>query len=174
MSTNKQIKEQIVNEIKDKFGRASSIVLVDYQGLNVEEATELRKKFREAGAEYKVYKNTLMRRALVDLGFEEIVPFLVGSNAVALGYDDPVTPAKIIAEYSKETEKMELKVGIVDQQFVDTDGVKALSELPSREELVARVVGGLNSPIVGFVNVLQGNIRNLVYALNEIKDKKSA
>jgi len=174
MSKNKQLKEQVVNEIKDRFGKACSIILVDYRGLNVAEATRLRMKFREAGAEYKIYKNTLMRRALEDLGFEEIVPYLTGPNAVALGYDDPVTPAKIIAEFSKDAGKLELKVGIVDKEFVDADGVKALSELPSREELVARVLRGLNSPITGFVNVLQGNIRNLVYALSAIKDKKSA
>ncbi len=174
VSVNKQIKEQVVNEIRDKFERAASIILVDYRGLSVAEATELRKKFREAGAEYKVYKNTLMHRAMEALGFDDILPYLTGPNAVAIGYDDPVTPAKIIAEFAKEANKLELKVGIVDKQFVDAEGVKSLSELPSREELVARVLGGLNSPVTGFVNVLQGNIRNLVYVLDAVREKKSA
>lgn len=174
MSGNRQVKEQIVREIREKFEKAVSVIFVDYRGLNVEEVTQLRKKFREAGAEYKVYKNTLMRRALDSLGIEGLDEYLTGPNAVAIGYEDPVTPAKILSEFAKDHEKLEIKVGMVDGRVIGLDRVKALANLPSREVLIAQVLGGLNAPITGFANVLQGNIRKLVYALNAIKDQKSA
>jgi large subunit ribosomal protein L10 len=167
-------KEQVVNEIKEKFQRAEAVVLVDYRGLNVAEVTELRKRFREAGADYKVYKNTLMTRALTELGMEELIPYLTGPNAVALGYDDPVVPAKIISEFAKDHEKLEIKAGMISRKVIGAEGIKSLASLPSKEVLVAQVLGGLNAPITGLVNVLQGNIRNLVYALNAIAEKKTA
>ncbi len=174
MSDKKIAKQQVVNEIKEKFQRAEAVVLVDYRGLNVAEATELRKRFREAGADYKVYKNTLMTRALTELGMEELIPYLTGPNAVALGYDDPVVPAKIISEFAKDHDKLEIKAGMISGKVIGAEGIKSLASLPSKEVLVAQVLGGLNAPITGFVNVLQGNIRNLVYALNAIAEKKTA
>lgn len=174
MSSNRLAKEQIVNEIKEKLENAVSLVLVDYRGLNVEEVTELRKKSREAGVEYKVYKNTLMTRALKELGIEGLESYLEGPNAIAFGYDDPVTPAKIISEFAKGHEKLEIKAGMVEKKLLSLEEVKALADLPSKEVLVAQVLGGLNAPITGFVNVLQANIRNLVYALDAIREKKSA
>jgi large subunit ribosomal protein L10 len=174
VSDKKIAKEQVVNEIKEKFQRAEAVVLVDYRGLNVAEVTELRKRFREAGADYKVYKNTLMTRALTELGIEELIPYLTGPNAVALGYDDPVVPAKIISEFAKDHEKLEIKAGMISRKVIGAEGIKSLASLPSKEVLVAQVLGGLNAPITGFVNVLQGNIRNLVYALNAIAEKKTA
>jgi large subunit ribosomal protein L10 len=174
LSSNRLAKEQIVNEIKEKLENAVSLVLVDYRGLNVEEVTELRKKSREAGVEYKVYKNTLMTRALKELGIEGLESYLEGPNAIAFGYDDPVTPAKIISEFAKGHEKLEIKAGMVEKKLLSLEEVKALADLPSKEVLVAQVLGGLNAPITGFVNVLQANIRNLVYALDAIREKKSA
>ena len=174
MSDKKNAKQQVVNEIKEKFQRAEAVVLVDYRGLNVAEVTELRKRFREAGADYKVYKNTLMTRALTELGMEELIPYLTGPNAVALGYDDPVVPAKIISEFAKDHEKLEIKAGMISRKVIGAEGIKSLASLPSKEVLVAQVLGGLNALITGFVNVLQGNIRNLVYALNAIAEKKTA
>ena len=174
MSDKKIAKEQVVNEIKEKFQRAEAVVLVDYRGLNVAEVTELRKRFREAGADYKVYKNTLMTRALTELGIEGLIPYLTGPNAVALGYDDPVVPAKIISEFAKDHDKLEIKVGMISRKVIGVEGIKALANLPSKEVLVAQALGGLNAPITGFVNVLQGNIRKLVYALNAIAEKKTA
>ncbi|HQD41547.1 MAG: 50S ribosomal protein L10 [Clostridiales bacterium] len=174
MSDKKNAKQQVVNEIKEKFQRAEAVVLVDYRGLNVAEVTELRKRFREAGADYKVYKNTLMTRALTELGMEELIPYLTGPNAVALGYDDPVVPAKIISEFAKDHDKLEVKAGMISRKVIGAEGVKSLANLPSKEVLVAQALGGLNAPITGFVNVLQGNIRNLVYALNAIAEKKTA
>ncbi|HQA47136.1 MAG TPA: 50S ribosomal protein L10 [Bacillota bacterium] len=174
MSDKKNAKQQVVNEIKEKFQRAEAVVLVDYRGLNVAEVTELRKRFREAGADYKVYKNTLMTRALTELGMEELIPYLTGPNAVALGYGDPVVPAKIISEFAKDHDKLEVKAGMISRKVIGAEGVKSLANLPSKEVLVAQALGGLNAPITGFVNVLQGNIRNLVYALNAIAEKKTA
>ncbi|WP_427340801.1 50S ribosomal protein L10 [Caloranaerobacter sp. DY30410] len=174
MSTKIEQKKQIVQEIKDKINRAQAVVLVDYRGLNVEEVNELRKKYREAGVEYKVYKNTLMRFAFKDAGLEEFNKYLTGPNAIAFSYDDPVSAAKVTSEFAKEHEKLEIKAGIVDGEIIDIDRVKELANLPSREVLIAQVLGGLNGPITGFANVLQGTIRKLVYALNAIKEKQEA
>lgn len=167
-------KKQVVDEISEKIGKAQSMVLVDYRGLNVEEVTELRRKYREAGVEYKVYKNTLMRFAFKNAGFEEFNKDLKGPNAIAFSYDDPTSAAKISSEFAKSNDKLEIKSGIVDGNVIDVDGVKSLANIPSREVLIAQVLGGLNSPIAGFVNVLQGNMRNLVYVLNEISEQKEA
>lgn len=167
-------KKQVVDEIKQKIEKAQSVVLVDYRGLNVEEATQLRRKYLEGGVEYKVYKNSLMRFAFKEAGLEDFNKNLTGPNAIALSYDDPVSAAKITSEYAKTNNKLEIKAGVVDGNVIDLEGVKALANIPSREILIAQVLGGLNAPIAGFANVLQGNIKNLVYALNEITKLKEA
>nr|WP_244985928.1 50S ribosomal protein L10 [Anaerosalibacter bizertensis] len=169
-----QGKKGIVEEIKEKVDKAQSVVLVDYRGLKVDELNELRSKCREAGVDYKVYKNTLMRFAFKESGFEGFNEFLAGPNAVAFGYDDPVQAAKIIHEFSKDHDNLEIKAGIVDGNIIDINEIKELANLPSREVLIAQTLGGLNGPISGFVNVLQGNLRNLVYALNAIKENQEA
>lgn len=169
-----QAKKAIVEEIKEKVNESEAVVLVDYRGLNVDELTELRQECREAGVDYKVYKNTLMRFAFKDAGFEEFNEYLVGPNALAFAYDDPVQAAKITSDFSKDHEDLEIKAGIVNGKIIDVNEVKALADLPSRETLIAQVLSGLNSPITGLVNVLQGNIRNLAHVLNAIKDKKEA
>ncbi len=169
-----QEKKAIVEEIKEKVDKSEALVLVDYRGLNVDEITKLRKECREAGVDYKVYKNTMMRFAFKDAGFEEFNEFLTGPNAVAFGYDDPIQAAKVTSDFSKEHKKLEIKVGIVDGRIINVKEVESLASLPSKEELVAQALRGLNAPITGLVNVLQGNIRNLAYALNAIKEKKEA
>lgn len=169
-----QEKQRVVEEIKGKVDEAQAVVLVDYRGLNVEELTELRSKYREAGVEYKVYKNTMMRFAFKDAGYEDFNEHLTGPNAVAFGFDDPVQVAKITHEFAKEHEKLEIKAGIVDGKIIDIEEVKSLASLPSKEVLVAQALAGLNAPITGFVNVLQGNIRNLVYALDAIRKQQEA
>lgn len=174
MSTVLEQKQQVVEEIREKISKSQAVVLVDYRGLNVEEVTELRKKYKEAGVDYKVYKNSLMRFAFKDAGLEDFNEFLTGPNAIAFSFDDPVAPAKITDEFAKDHKNLEIKAGIVDGKIIDIEEIKALAELPSREVLIAQVLGGLNAPITGFVNVLQGNIRNLVYALNAIREKQEA
>lgn len=174
MSSMIESKKQVVEEIKGKIDKAQAMVLVDYRGLNVEEVTELRKKFTEAGVEYKVYKNTMMRFAFKDQGLEEFNKHLVGPNAIAFGFEDPVAPAKITNEFAKEHEELDIKAGVVDGKIIGLDGIKELAELPPKEVLIAQVLGGLNGPISGFANVLQANIKNLVYALNAVKEKQEA
>ncbi|MCF6461406.1 50S ribosomal protein L10 [Clostridium sp. Cult3] len=167
-------KKQIVAEITDKVNKAQGIVLVDYRGLKVEELTELRRNYREAGVDYKVYKNTMMRFAFEEAGFEEFNQYLTGPNAIAFGFEDPVQAAKITDEFAKKHDKLEIKAGIVDGKIIDVEEVKNLASLPSKEVLIAQALGGLNAPISGFANVLQGTIRNLVYALDAVREKQEA
>ncbi|GMG98130.1 50S ribosomal protein L10 [Tepidimicrobium xylanilyticum] len=165
-------KKQVVEEITDKVKKAQGVVLVDYRGLNVEEVTQLRRKYKEAGVEYKVYKNTLMRFAFKNAGYEEFNQFLTGPNAIAFGFDDPVQAAKITHEFAKQNDKLEIKAGIVDGKIIGVDEIKNLANLPSKEVLIAQALAGLNGPIAGFANVLQGTIRSLVYVLNAVKEKQ--
>ena len=151
-------KAQIVAEIKKKLAESSSAILVDYRGLTVEEVTELRREFRNNGVDYKVYKNTLTELAAKDLGLDELIPYLKGPTAIAFGIKDPVAPAKILTEHMKKLKKMEFKVGVVDGKVIDVDGVKALADLPSREELIAKMLGSMNAPISGLVHVLGGTL----------------
>ena len=168
-----QQKQEVVKEISGKIKSAKSLILADYRGLTVEQDTELRNALRKAGVEYKVVKNTLTRFAAKENGLEGLDTFLNGPTAMALSDSDPVAPAKVLSEYAKKYEKLELKVGVVEGKVIDLNGIKALAELPSREVLIARVLGGFNAPISGLVNVLNGNIRGLVVALNAIAEQKA-
>lgn len=165
-------KTQNIDEIKEKIEKAQSVVLVDYRGLNVSELTELRKKYREAGVDYKVYKNTMMRFAFKDSDLEGFNEFLKGPSAVAFGYDDPVSAAKISAEFAKTNDKLEIKAGIVDGKIINVEEIKDLAKLPSKEVLIAQALGGFNAPIQGFANVLNGTIRGLAVVLNAIAEEK--
>lgn len=167
-----QSKIDLVNEIKEKIEGSHSMVFINYRGLTVEEVTELRKNFRENDVVYKVYKNTMMKRAFQDLGIEGLDDFMKGPTAVAFGMEDAVAPAKVASEYAKDHEVVEIKAGYVDGKIIDTKGVEALAKLPSREVLIAQVLGGLNAPITGLVSVLNGNIRGLAVALRAIAEKK--
>lgn len=165
-------KVAIVDEIKDKLSRAQGVILADYRGLTVMQATELRRKLREAGVEYKVLKNTLTAIAAREAGFEDLTSLLVGPTAIAFGYEDPVAPAKVLSEFAKTNPVLELKGGLLEGRVLDVEGVKALAALPSREELLSQVLRGMQGPIAGLVNVLQGTIRNLVYALDAVRKQK--
>lgn len=167
-----QMKTQLVEEIKEKIENAQSIVIVNYRGLNVSEVTELRANFREAGVDYKVYKNTMMRRAFAELGFSELDEILKGPSAVAFSMEDAVAGAKVASNFSADHEKLEIKSGIVDGKIISVEEVKDLAKLPSREVLVAQVLGGLNAPIQGLANVLTGNLKGLAVVLQAIADKK--
>ena len=147
------IKQGVVSEIADKMKRSQSVVVVDYKGVTVEQATALRNKFREAGIDYKVYKNTLVRRAAAEIGqFEKFDDEnLVGTNAIAFSYDDAVAPAKIIADFAKTAPKVEFKMGYVEGEYYDAAGLDALSKIPSREELIAKLLGSLKAPVSNFV-----------------------
>lgn len=148
-------KKQVVEEIKSKISGAKSIVLVDYRGLTVEEVTELRKKYTEAGVDYKVYKNTMMRFAFKEEGFEAFNDHLTGPNAIAICKDDAVAAAKVTSEFAKDHKNLELKAGIVEGEVVGIEKIKAIGELPSKEVLLTQLVVALNSPISKLARTIQ-------------------
>lgn len=162
MSKNFENKKLVVKEIKEKFEKAQAAVLVDYRGLNVEEVTELRKQFREAGAEYKIYKNNLVKIAIEGTDFEALKADLTGPNAIAFGYEDPVVPAKLVKEFSKKHKLLELKSAVVEGQYCDFDRLNSIADIPSREVLIAKFMGSIKSPVSSFV-----------YMAKAIADKKS-
>lgn len=167
-----QAKQSVVSEILANINDAQSMLLVEYRGLTVQELTELRNKYREAGVTYKVYKNTMMSLALKEAGIEGFDEFLKGPNAMAFGMEDPASVARITRDFAKDHKNLIIKAGIVDGEVIGLDEIKSLADLPSREVLIARVLGGFNAPIQGFANVLTGTLSSLVYALDAIKEKK--
>lgn len=150
-----EIKQPIVDEIKSKVEGATTVVLVDYRGLNVEQDTRLRKNLREAGCEYKVYKNTLMRRAFEGTDCAQLDSLLEGPSAIAISKDDATAPIRILNNMAKEAEALEFKAAIVEGNFYDAEGVKALANIPSREELLARLLGSFQAPITNFARVIK-------------------
>jgi large subunit ribosomal protein L10 len=159
----RQLKEEKVLEIREKLEKAQAVIMVKYQGLTVEEDTELRKGLREAGVEYKVYKNTLVTRAANELGFEGLVQYLEGPVAVAFGYDDPTAPARILNDFAKTHKVMELKAGLVQGEIFDEAKIKELASVPSKEVLIAKLLGSFKAPI-----------SNFAYLVSAIKDKKES
>ncbi|MDN5348205.1 MAG: large subunit ribosomal protein [Clostridia bacterium] len=174
MSKEKEAKIQIVNELKDHLEKSVAVVLTDYRGLKVAEMTQLRRKLREAGAHYKVVKNTLMRRAAEELGLQELNPYLEGPTAIAYSFQDPVSPAKILTEFARNNKNLELKAGVLEGKVIDLKGLQSLAELPSREELLAKVLGGMRAPLYNLVGILAALPRNLVYVLDAIRKQKEA
>ncbi len=154
MNNNRSLKEAKVAEIKEKLEKANSVVLSQYQGLTVEEDTVLRKNLREAGVEYKVYKNTLVTLAAKELGLEGIVEYLEGPVAIAFGYEDVTVAARVLNDFAKDHKKLELKAGIVEGVVYDTDKIKQLATIPSKEVLIAKLLGSIKSPIASFARVI--------------------
>ena len=173
MSANFEIKKQVVEDIKAKIQAAKSVVLVDYKGLTVAQDTEFRTEFRKAGCEYKVLKNTLVRRAFNELGVTAFDEDLNGPTAVAFGADETAAAKVAVKACDTYNGVVTVKSAYVDGQRVDENGVKALSKMPTREELIAKMLGSMQSPISGFVGVLSGVSRKLVIALNAIAEKKA-
>lgn len=163
-----------VAELSEKIKKAQAFVLADYRGINVQDDTQMRNDLRKANVEYKVVKNTLTKFAAEENGLNDLLPHLEGPTAIAISYTDPIAPAKILNEYSKKNDKIKLKAGYVEGKVIDIEGIKSLANIPSREELIAKMLGSFNAPISGFVNVLNGNIRGLVVALNAIAEKQGA
>ena len=154
MNANLKGKQEIVEEIKEKVQKAKSIVFVDYKGLNVAEDTKLRANFRNNNAEYKVYKNRLLLRALEELGIKGADAHLNGTTSVAFGYDDEIVPAKLISDAVKETKKMSVKFGLLNGQMVDENYVKNMASLPSKPVLIAQLLSVLNGPASGLARAL--------------------
>ena len=165
-----------VSELKDKLGKTTAVVLSDYRGLNVAQVQQLKNKIREQEAELTVAKNRLLKIALREKGYadgDELKNALTGPTAVLFCYQDEVGPIKAVYEYAQENKMPELKVGFLGKEFLNTNRLNGLAQLSSKPELEAKLVGTLNAPISGFVNVLGGNIRKLVYVLKAIQTNKN-
>lgn len=159
MSKAIELKSAVVSEIAEKLEKASSVVVIDYKGLTVEQVTDLRSQMREAGVDYKVYKNTLVRRAAAQVGGDALANFndelLVGTNAIAFGYEDPVAPARILKGFmDKNPNKIKLKMGVVEGEFYDEAKIISIAEIPSKEVLIAKLLGSLKAPMSNFVYLL--------------------
>jgi large subunit ribosomal protein L10 len=157
----REMKEAKVLEIKEKLEKAQGVVLAKYQGLTVEEDTELRKKLREAGIEYKVYKNTMTTLAARELGINGLEVYLEGPTSIAFSYDEATAPARVLNEFAQTHKKLELKAALVEGNVYDAAGAKALAAIPSREVLIAKLLGSFKAPI-----------SNFAYMLNAVKEKQ--
>jgi len=164
----KQQKQQLIEELADKLKRQKSLVFTDFRGLKVVEIEDLRKELKGAGIEYKVAKKTLIKLAIEKAKKKIDISQFKDSVALAFGFQDPITPFKIISKFVEEHKDLEILGGLMDDEFLTVDGVKELAEIPSRDELLAKFVGSIKSPIRGFVNVLGGNIRNLLLIFKQI------
>lgn len=171
---NRQSKEDLVAELAERLKDTRAAFLADYRGLNVAKATELRRKLRAAGVDYRVVKNTLLRLAAQGTQAACLDAHLKGPTAVAMVTGDPVAPAKALVEFAKANQAFELKYGMLDGKLLRPEDIKALADLPSREVLLARLLGSLNAPTTNFVGVLAAVPRSLVQVLSAIKDQKAA
>jgi large subunit ribosomal protein L10 len=153
-------KEQLVQEIADRFTRSKTTIVTDYRGLNVAEVTELRKQLREAGVEFEVLKNTMTRRAVQKAQLEGVEEYLKGPSALAFGYDDVVAPARVLFNFAKKHKALELKGGVVEGRAISAKEVESLASLPSRDGLLSMLL-----------SVLQAPMRNLAYSLQQVADK---
>ena len=165
-------KKQQVAELSEKLKAAHTGVVVSYKGITVADDTKLRKELRESGSSYKVVKNTLLRLALKEAGIEGLDPVLEGTTALAMHSEDYVAPAKILNAYAEKNKNFVIKAGFIDGKTATEAEIKTLATLPSKEELVAQVLRGMNAPISGFVTVLNGTMKGLVVALNAIAEKQ--
>jgi len=171
----RQEKEAVVSEIAEKVSRARSLFLADFTGLTVEQANELRREFNKSKIDYCVVKNTLARKALENAtGLDNVMGSLRGPTAIAFGYDDPVTAAKIIRRFIEKHEKPSVKVCVVENLVYDGSKLLELSQLPSRQELVASILGSLQAPIVGVITAVQAVARDLISIIGAIEEKKKS
>lgn len=173
MSANFEAKKVVVEEITEKIKASKSLVFVDYKSLTVAEVSELRKKCKAAGCEYKVYKNTLVRKALNELGFNQFDADLNGPTAIAFGKDETCAAKVMVAAAKDYSDKIVLKSAFVDNGYVDKEGVKALASMPSREELVAKMLGSMQAPIANFAGVLNNLLSGIVRVLDGVAKAKA-
>ena len=150
-----ELKQPVVQEISENVKDAQSVVVVDYRGLTVAEDTQLRRELREAGVTYKVYKNTMMNFAFKDTDFESLSDVLEGPSAIAISKEDATAPARVLAKFAKNAPALEIKAGVVEGTYYDADGMKAIASVPSREELLSKLLGSIQSPIANFARVLK-------------------
>jgi len=163
----KQKKEEILDELREEFKNAKVVVMANYRGQTVASMTRLRKRLREKGCDLKVAKNTLTLKVAREIGVEGLEPYLEGPTVIAFSGEDLVAPAKIFAEFVKETKTFEIKGGVLGGRAID------LAELPPREVLLAKVLGGMQTPMYGFATVLQGTLRSFAYALEALRKQRA-
>lgn len=167
-------KKKIVEELHVKLMQSKVVILTDYKGLDVGAINDLRRRLEEAEVEYKVVKNTLLKRASEKTDVELIRDSFVGPSAIALSYEDPVAPAKVLKKFSEENQKLEIKGGVMDGRVLDLDAIKALAVLPSREILLSQVLSAMNAVPTSLVQALSDLPRRLMNVINAIKDQKEA
>jgi large subunit ribosomal protein L10 len=170
---NRKEKEKMVEAIKEDLRNSKVIVLTDYRGLTVAQLSNLRRILKEEGVQYKVVKNTLTRLAVKEVGLDNLEPYLEGPTAIAYGYDEPVMPVKLLVKFAKENDHLSIKAGALEGKVLGESDLRRISELPSKEVLLGKTLGCFQAPLRGFLSVLQGNILNLVYVLNAIKEQKA-
>lgn len=169
----KQEKEVVLEELREKFKNAKVAVMADYRGITVANMTKLRRRMREKGCDLKVAKNTLALKVAREQGMEGLDPYLEGPTIIAFSGEDLVAPAKVFDDFIKEMKIMEIKGGVLEGRAIDAKAVRELADLPPREVLLARVLGGMQAPMYGFASVLQGTLRNFVYALEAVRKQKA-
>jgi large subunit ribosomal protein L10 len=170
MARPEKVKE--IEELAEVFHNARSVVLNDFTGLNVEKISELRRLCRESGVEFRVVKNTLARRSVKGTPAEDLEQYFDGPTALAISRESENLSARVLVKFAEEYQAPKLKAGVVEGQVIDATGVMALATLPSRLELMSKLLGGIKSPGNRLVSVLQGSLRNLLYALSAIVEKK--
>jgi large subunit ribosomal protein L10 len=174
LAISKEKKQQLVKSYAEEFSRSQAVFLTDYRGLPVAELNRLRNKMREAGSGYHVVKNRLVKLALREAGLPVPEELLQGPTAIGFCYEDAVTPAKVLTEYTKESKVLTIKGGILGERVIDVQAISSLADLPSRDVLLAQVLSGVQSPIAGLVNVLSGTLRGLVTVLKARADQLEA
>lgn len=170
----KQQKAETLEALREKMGKSQSAILADYMGLNVEEVTELRRKLREAGVEFLVVKNTLVNIVASEMGLDSLKSHLAGPTAIAFGVDDPVAPAKGLSEFMRDKKKMAFKAGVLSGKVISLEEVKALADIEPRPVLLAKALGAMQSPLVGFASVLQAPIRSFATAVDALRKQRAA
>ena len=175
MAKTRQQKEATLADLVKQLGEAKSVVFADFRGLNVTDVSDFRRKAKKENIGVLVAKKTLMRLAFKNAGYEGVDPVAVdGSLVMVTGFDDEVAPAKLVADFAKSHEGLKIAAGVLERKFVDASVIKSLAKLPSKLELIAKVVGSIRAPLSGMVTVLSGNLRGLVNVLNAVKDQKAA
>lgn len=169
MALTKAQKQKIVSDLKEKIDRQKSIVFADFTGLKVKDLSALRRKMKAADGELKIAKKTLISLALKEKKFAVDLKKLQGEIALGFGYKDEISPFKIIYDFAKEKEGLKILGGLIAKDFYEKEKAIELAQLPTRDELLARLVGSISSPLSGLINVLQGNLKGLIYALSAIK-----
>ena len=171
---NRDNKQELVTQMHERLTRAKAVFLADFRGMSVDKATTLRNELRGASVEYKVFKNTLLDRAAQGTDMECLSPYLTGPTSIAISYDDPVSAAKVLSKFAKDPQgKFVLKVGVLSGKVLDVKQIQALAELPSREVLLAKMLGSMQAPATNFVGVLAALPGSLVRVLDAIRAQKS-